>query len=124
MAVQIYLVHPKDNNDERAREIIAEYIAACQGFILMASSYGSLIVAFDEQYLGAVKSHHLVEFAGGVTLDPNAPAAAAIRQLFAQNVAAQLVSRGGAMAGDSAQNTFPPGYRPLRWPVRDEDGSV
>lgn len=124
MAVQIYLIHPKDNNDERAREVIAEYIAACQGYILMASSYGSLIVAFDEQYLSAVKAHQLVDFVGGVTLDPNAPAAAAIRQLFAQNVAAQMVSRGGAMNNDAAQNTFPPGYRPLRWPVREEDGSV
>jgi len=127
MAVQIYLVHPKDNADDGARATIAEYIAARNGFILMASSYGSLIVAFDERYLSAIQSHHLVNFVGGVTLDPNAPGAAALRQLFAQNVALQLASRGAAApaTGDSAQATedrFPPGYRPLRWPVRDEDG--
>jgi|SRR5262245_2480461 len=128
MAVQIYLVHPKDNTDDEARESIAEYIAACNGYILMASSYGSLIAAFDEKYLGAIKSHGLVNFVGGVTLDPNAPGAAALRQLFAQNVALQLANRGGGApaSGDSAQATedrFPPGYRPLRWPVRDEDGN-
>ena len=39
----------------------------------MATSYGSLIVAFDDDHLSVVKAHNQVEFVGGVTLDPNGP---------------------------------------------------
>ena len=119
MAVQLYLVHPEDNGNAAAREAIAEHIARLNGFILMASTYGSLVVAFDEAHLSAVQSHHLVNFVGGVTLNPNAPGAAALRQLFAQNVALQLSSRGTPVG---AAEAFPPGYRPLKWPVREDSG--
>src|SRR5438309_1538897 len=60
MGVQIFLIHPKNNEDDYARESIAEYIAQHGGFILMATSYGSLIAAFDEAYLEGVKAHYLV----------------------------------------------------------------
>lgn len=124
MAIQIYLVHPKDNTDDNARAVIADSIVSCQGFIMMASTHGSLIAAFDEQYLAAIKSHHMVDFVGGVTLDPNSPGSDALRQLFARNVAMQLASNGAASSsGNSDQANFPPGYRPLRWPTREEDGN-
>jgi hypothetical protein len=129
MTVQMYLVQPKDREDDHAREAIAEYIAQRGGFILMATSYGSLIAAFDDQHLETIKAHYLVDFASGVTLNPNAPGAAALRQLFAENVAAQLAERGMNRPGRPPGNApslpggFPPGYRPLRWPRRDvEEG--
>ncbi|MBL8058498.1 MAG: hypothetical protein JNK29_17475 [Anaerolineales bacterium] len=129
MTVQMYLIQPKDREADQARETIAEYIAQRGGFILMATSYGSLIAAFDDRHLEAVKAHYLVEFASGVTLNLNAPGAEALRQLFAENVAAQLVERGLTQPGRPAANAppptasggFPPGYRPLRWPTRQAE---
>ena len=134
MSLQLYLVQPKRNEDDDAREQIATLIAQHQGFILMATSYGSLIAAFDDSLLETVKAFRLVEFASGVTLNPNAPGAAALQQMFVQNMAAQLVERGGSLAGphqpdrsDPAAGRFPPGYRPLQWQSRsrfddDEQG--
>jgi hypothetical protein len=131
MAVQIFLVHPKANDDDDVRERIAEFVAQRGGFILMATSYGSLLTAFDDQYLDTVKAHHLVEFAGGVTLNPNAPGAAALQRLFAENVAAQLVDRGMVQPGLPAlaqpsplPDAFPLGYRPLRWPTAAVDNEM
>lgn len=128
MAVQMYLVHPKHNEDDQARESIGELVANLQGFILMATSYGSLIIALDERYADTVRAHPQVEFVGGVTFNPDGPAAERLKRLFAQNVAAQLASRG--MAGPGAgrpgrqpqPEAFPPGYRPLRWPLPEEEG--
>ena len=127
MSVQMYLVQPKNLEDDSVREDLAGFIAQRGGFILMATSYGSLIAAFDEKYLDAVKQHYLVEFASGVNLDLNAPGAAALRQVFAQNVAAQLVERGitqpdQPLAGQPPNpqaSSFPPGYRPLRRNTRN-----
>jgi len=132
MSVQMYLIHPRDHEDDRAREQIAEFVAGRGGFILMATSFGSLIAAFDEAYLNVVKAHHLVEFAGGVTLEPNAPGAAALQRMFAENVALQLASRGMVGLGTGSPNpsdssrsgAFPPGYKPLRWPQRGEEGGA
>jgi hypothetical protein len=84
-------------------------------------------------YLDSVKQHYLVDFASGVTLDPNAPGFAALQQIFAQNVAAQLVERGITQPGQPQSgrppapqiSSFPPGYRPLRWNTRsywEEEG--
>jgi hypothetical protein len=107
MAIQMFLIHPRDADDDHARESIAEFIVQRGGFVLMATSAGSLITAFDEIHLSSVKALSIVEFAGGVTLDPAAPGAAVLQRLFAENVAAQLAGR--------PSNSFPPGYRPLRW---------
>lgn len=128
MSVQMYLVQPTNTDDDGAREALAELIAMRGGFILMATSHGSLLAAFDERHLPAIQAHHLVEFAGGVTLNPNAPGAAALQQVFARNVAAQLAERGVTSGGPSASGEpasvaapgFPPGYRPMRWPMRPE----
>jgi hypothetical protein len=126
MSLQLYLVHPKQSEDDDAREQIATFIAQHQGFILMSTSYGSLIAAFDDSLLETVKAFRLVEFASGVTLNPNAPGAAALQQMFVQNIAAQLVERGGSLAGtqqpnrsEPAPGRFPPGYRPLQWQSRN-----
>ena len=128
MTMQLYLIHPKQNEDDEAREEIATYIAQRQGFILMATSYGSLVAAFDDTLFETVKAHHLVEFASGVTLNPNAPGAAALQQMFVQNMAAQLIERGQGQPGThqparTAQpaDRFPPGYRPLYWGSRNEN---
>ena len=125
MAIQMYLVHPRQSDDEQARSTLAELVVSYQGFILMATSYGSLIVALDEQYVDTLKAHHLVAFVGGVTLNPGGAAAERLQHLFAHNVALQLQSRGASpavqMGGADAptQEQFPAGYRPLRWPRRD-----
>ncbi len=131
MAVQMYLIHPKHNDDDAARERIAEFIARRGGFVLMATSHGSLITAFDDGHIDAVRANELVEFASGVTLNPDAPGAAALQRVFAENVAAQLAERGltpgrpstsGSPSAASA-HAYPPGYRPMRWPARpDEKG--
>jgi hypothetical protein len=129
MAVQLYLVQPVGERDAPTRESIAEFIAERGGFILMATSFGSLIVAFDDEHLPAVKANHLVEFVGGVTLDPNGPQAEALTRVFAENVALQLSSRPAASVSPlpapfSTANvpTFPPDSAPLRWPVQTAEG--
>lgn len=126
MTLQLYLVQPKLSDDDEVREQIATFIAQHQGFILMATSHGSLITAFDDSLLETVKAFHLVEFASGVTLNPNAPGAAALQQVFVQNMAAQITERGGGLPGsnqpapiDPLAGRFPPGYRPLQWQSRD-----
>jgi hypothetical protein len=126
MGVQMFLVHPKNTEDEDAREQIAQFVAQRGGFILMATSHGSIIAAFEEGYLDALKANVFVEFASGLTFDPSAPGASALQQVFAQNIAAQLRERGitpGAPgAGLSHSPSFPPGYRPLRWPTTAQEG--
>ena len=127
MAVQMYIIQMKNEESESDRVAIAEYIAGIQGFILMATSAGSLIAAFDDRFADAVKAHPAVEFAGGVSFNPDGPLVERLKQLFAQNVASQLVERGAQVSvedasrdakapeGNPSQDGFPPGYRPLRW---------
>ncbi len=127
MGIQLFLIQPKNVEDDAAREAIAQFIGMRDGFILMSTSHGSIIAAFDEGLLDAVKAHHEVEFASGVMLDPAAPGAAALQQVFAQNIAAQLTERGVAPGAGSASSrtpapTYPPGYRPLRWPAHGKGG--
>src|SRR5688500_11850504 len=97
MTIQTYLVVMKNNDDDQDRERVAEYISSRSGFTLMVTSRGSLIVAFDDGHLEAVRKHHLIKFVGGVTLfDSKSPYAIELRRLFARNVALQLASRGNA----------------------------
>ena len=118
MAVNTYLVHLHDEHQDSdaSRGDVAELIARRGGFMLMATSAGSLIAAFDEDHLGHVKAHRAVAFCGGVNLDPKGRAADRLRALFARNVAAQLIARQPEPHPVAApQLEFPPGYRPLRW---------
>ena len=117
MAVQMYLIHPKNSEDEGAREALGEFVFRRGGFILMATSHGSLIVAMDEVHVESVRQQPAVEFIGPVQLDPNGKLAAQLHQLFAENVAAQLAGRGVSQpeVNPSDADRFPPGYRPLRW---------
>jgi hypothetical protein len=118
MAVNTYLVHLHDEHqdDDASRDDVAELIARLGGFMLMATSAGSLIAAFDERHLGQVKAHRSVAFCGGVSLDPRGRAADRLSALFARNVAAQLVTRQAEPRSPAGpQPEFPPGYRPLRW---------
>jgi hypothetical protein len=119
MSVQMYLVHPRNSGDERTREEIAEFIALRNGFILMATSYGSIIAAFDELYVDALRTHSAVQFVGGVTLNPEGRAAAELKDLFARNVALQLAERAAqqpysAPASNPQSLAYSPGYRSLR----------
>ena len=125
MAIQMYIVQIKDGESDSDREAVAAHIAGVQGFILMATSADSLIVACDERFADGLRAHPAVDFVGGVSFNPSGPLVERLQHLFAQNVASQLVERGtqvpgpGAQApGESAQKQadFPPGYRPLRWP--------
>ncbi len=118
MAVNTYLVHLHDEHqdDDASRGDVAELIVRLGGFMLMATSAGSLIAAFDEQHLGHVKAHRAVAFCGGVHVNPKGQAADRLRALFARSVARQLITRQAdpqPLAGPSPE--FPPGYRPLRW---------
>ena len=118
MAVQMFLVQPRNTTDERARDEIADLVTRHEGFILMATSHGSIIAAIDDVHLPVLKAHPEVDFVGGVTLDPNGRAATKLQRLFAHNVAAQLTARSAeppsVAIADLAAPTFPPGYRPIR----------
>ncbi len=116
MGMQIYLVQPRDLESEQDRVTLADVVASHQGYILMATSYGSLIVALDERYVSAIQAHPLVNFVGGITLNPNAPGAAALQRLFANNLARQLNNR-----QQPADYEYPPSYRPLRWRTREDE---
>lgn len=113
MAVNSYLVqpHPHALSDDDARMEVAELINRVGGFILMTTDSGSLIAAFDEQFVSLIKAHRAVEFCGGVTLDLKGAAAERLRLMFARNVAAQL----GKQVGADGSPEYPAGYRPLRW---------
>lgn len=116
MAIQMYLIQPKNTEDESVRELLGEFVFRRGGFVLMATSHGSLIVAMDEAHVGAVRQQPHVDFVGPVQLDPNGKLTAHLQQLFAENVAAQLAGRKvteTTVSNDT--NRFPPGYRPLRW---------
>jgi hypothetical protein len=118
MAVNMYLIQPKDAEDDGAREQIAAHIGNLGGFILMATSAGSLLAAFDEAHLGRIKQHVLVEFVGGLSLNPQAPGAAALQRRFAENIALQLAGRTTAPAAGPAAPpaaAYPPGFVPLTW---------
>jgi hypothetical protein len=118
MAVNMYLIQPKDAADDSAREQLAAFVASLGGFILMATSAGSLLVAFDDVHLSRVKQHDLVEFAGGISLNPQAPGAAALQRKFAENIALQLSGRTNQRAAhplSKPAGAFPPGFVPLTW---------
>jgi hypothetical protein len=123
MAVQMYIVQMKNGENDSERVGIAEFIAGIHGFILMATSAGSLIVAFDDQFADAVKALPAVDFVGGVSLNPDGPLVEHLQRLFAQNVASQLAERGAQIPGQDVQvpgrhapqDQLPPGFRPLRW---------
>src|SRR5262245_8962650 len=115
MAVQMYLVQPRGEDEDR--EALAEFIAFRQGWILMATSTGSLIVAFDESHAAAVRAHSSAQLVGALSFNPQGKAAAKLQKLFAHNVALQLAARQRAVhPGGQPASPFPPGYRPLVWP--------
>lgn len=119
MGINMFLVQPTDPEDENLREKIASLIAGqLNGFILMATSAGGILAAFDESLLEHVKACDAVAFANGVTMNPDAPGAAALQAKFAENISLQLAERPGAgrLPGDFGQSDkLPPGFKPLRW---------
>lgn len=134
MAVQIYLVHLSQDHqrDDQASAALADLTSQVGGFVLMATNAGSLILAFDEQWLPLFRQHRAVEFCGAVRVDPSGAAAERLRNLFASNVAKQLAGRSlatdaayAADATDAAGATGAAGaagatgaaarHRPLQW---------
>ena len=112
MAVQVYLVHLQDDHQhDEARSAVADLTNQVGGFVLMATSAGSIIAAFDERWVPAFKQHRAVAFCGAVNVNPQGAAAAKLQEMFAANVAAQLASREPAPAAGVAR------YRPLRWHI-------
>ena len=125
MAVQMYIVQTREAESDQEREVIADFIAQLGGFVLMATSAGSLIVAFDDQYVNALRGHQVVDFVGGVSFSPEGPLVERLQRLSAENIASQIVEQRGVVApetdvqapgGSAKQPDFPPGYRPIRWP--------
>ncbi|RZI97313.1 MAG: hypothetical protein EOP78_01375 [Variovorax sp.] len=114
MAHQIFLISlsAAAQDDDAARDDIAETLHRVGGFVLMAAGAAALITAFDEKWVPIFKQHPAVESCGGLNLDPNGAAADKLRHLFAANVAAQLAARAGPEAGVPEAA---PRYRPLVW---------
>ena len=123
MSHQIFLIslHAAAQDDDDARDELAEMLHGVGGFVLMAAGASALITALDEQWLPLFRRHRAVEFCGALQLDPNGVAADKLRRLFASNVAAQLASR-----ADSPAEAPPQGvrHRPLVWhrPVQQPPG--
>jgi hypothetical protein len=124
MTTQLHFVQLKDRADEQARETVADFVAVRDGFVCMATSEGSLIVAIDDGHVDALRAHPLVEFASGVSLNPEGTAAAQLQRLFARNIASQLVARGWVPGTPDQEqpSPFPPGFRPLQWRTDAEGG--
>lgn len=120
MAVQTYLIQLKTQRegDADARDALADAIAGIGGFILMATSAGSIIAAFDDASKARISADPAVALCSGVTLNPRGAAAEKLKHLFARNVAAQLATRGAPAPRAAEEPSFPPGYRPLRWQQR------
>lgn len=114
MAHQIFLIslHAAAQDDDAARDDLAETVHRVGGFVLMAAGAAALITAFDEKWVPLFKQHAAVESCGGLNLNPNGAAADKLRHLFAANVAAQLAARAGPETEVPAQG---PRHRPLVW---------
>ena len=117
MSHQIFLIslHVAEQDNDAARDDLAETVHHVGGFILMAAGVGALITAFDEQWMPLFKRHPAVESCGALTLDPHGAAADKLRHLFAANVAAQLAGRAGLQKECEAPPAQGPRYRPLVW---------
>lgn len=118
MSHQIFLIslHAAAQDDDAAREELAEMVHRAGGFILMAAGAGALITAFDEQWLAIFKQHPAVDSCGALTLDPRGAAADKLRHLFAANVAAQLAGRARMPEQEiEAPPAQGPRHRPLVW---------
>lgn len=123
MAVQTYLIHLHDalQQDDAARDELADLTIHTGGFVLMATDAGSLIAALDDRHLPAFRQHRAVAFCGAVRLDPNGAAATRLQQLFAANIAAQLAHR--LQPTSASADRAGPRYRPLCWHLPDPDGA-
>ena len=90
---EMFLVRAEESTSEGAREEIAEYVARCGGFVLMATGGGSLIISMPQGGKEILEAHPEVGFVGGVTFDDQGKAVRALKSLFARNAAMQLIAR-------------------------------
>ena len=93
MTTQMYFVRPKSSAPSDANEQIAGFVVQRQGFIMMATGSGALLIAMDDSFLDALKTHSMVDFAGPISFNPHNQAGASLQRLFANNIARQLASR-------------------------------
>jgi hypothetical protein len=90
MNVQMYIIALKGTvTDDTSREI-QRFVRKCGGLILMVTQTGPL-VALSEEQAAAVSKHALVGFIGPVHLNPRGMAAGHLQQIFAENLAKQLI---------------------------------
>ena len=96
MPLQTYLIVCRSAADIEAMKSIAQHVRGEGGLILMATRQGTLVVAFDDARLPAVKRHPLIEFVGGVTLDARGTAARELHRVFTEHLVLQVRGPGGA----------------------------
>ena len=75
-------------SDEKSRDV-QRHVREHGGFILMSTRTGPL-VALPESELPAVSKHPLVDFIGGVTLNPRGFAADRLAHVFTENLSRQV----------------------------------
>jgi hypothetical protein len=98
MALQTYLVRCQAGSDLDTIKRVVVHIRDLRGLILMTTSTGTIIAAFDDSLVERVSSHAAVILVGGVTLNPNGAAAAELHRIFAENLAQQVSQFVGAQA--------------------------
>lgn len=99
----MFLVQPHHPHDPGARQQIAEWVTLASGLVLMATSRGSLIVGLPHDWRDELAKHPQVALVGGVNLNPNGRAAAALRERFEHNAVSQAQSLGDALQPTSGR---------------------
>jgi hypothetical protein len=90
MALQMYIVTLKGGYSDESSRAVQRFIRQCGGFILMVTRNGPLVM-LDDSKVGPVDKHPLVEFIGGITLNPRGYAADRLKRVFAENLSKQIV---------------------------------
>lgn len=101
--IEMFLVQPHHPDNPDARRQIAEWVTLGGGLVLMATSRGSLIIALPHDLRDELARHPQVALTGGVNLNPNGKAAAALRERFELNAARQAQSLGDALQPTSGR---------------------
>jgi len=90
--MEIFLVRPKVESSADSYEQVAEYVVRHGGYVLMATSGGSLFVAISKGGKETLQACPQVGFVGGVHFDGDSKEARTLKQRFALNAAKQMAS--------------------------------
>lgn len=91
--VETLIVRLQPGAGAAERQTVAGLVTANGGLVLMVTGSGSLLVLVPAAAKAVVEGHPLVAFAGGISLDDDAPGAKALKRVFADNAARQLTAR-------------------------------